>query len=104
RRHALVLCCVPTTELSPDSPTRRSSDLIVYKQLGKWESRDFIAAAKYLAQKPYVDDNNMAIMGTSYGAYMTTYCMLAHPGVFKRSEEHTPELQSRFDTGSRLLL
>lgn len=56
---------------------------IVYRQLGKWESHDFVEAAHYLATLPYVDARNIAIMGTSYGGYSTTYTLLTHPGVFK---------------------
>jgi dipeptidyl-peptidase-4 len=56
---------------------------IVYKQLGKWESHDYVETAKYMAQKPWVDAENMAIRGHSYGGYMTTYTMFTHPGVFK---------------------
>lgn len=56
---------------------------VVYKQLGKWESNDFVEAAHYLATQPYVDGANMAIMGTSYGGFSTVYTLLTHPGVFK---------------------
>ncbi len=56
---------------------------IVYKHLGKWESHDFVETADYLKQLPYVDGDNMAIMGTSYGGYITLYTMTVHPGVFK---------------------
>jgi dipeptidyl-peptidase-4 len=62
----------------------------VYKQLGKWESNDFVETAKYLSTLPYVDKDNMAIMGTSYGGYSTTYTMLAHPGVFKVGIANSP--------------
>src|SRR5882757_2268466 len=40
---------------------------VVYGQLGKWESHDFVETAHYLATLPYVDSANMAIMGGSYG-------------------------------------
>lgn len=56
---------------------------VVYKQLGKWESHDFVETAHYLAKLPYVDGSEIAIMGTSYGGYSTTYTMVTHPGVFK---------------------
>lgn len=56
---------------------------IVYKQLGKWESHDFVETARYMAEKSWVDSTRMAIRGHSYGGYMTTYTMLTHPGVFK---------------------
>lgn len=63
---------------------------IVYKQLGKWESNDFVETAQYLAKRPYVDGSKMAIMGTSYGGYSTTYTMLTHPGVFKVGIANSP--------------
>ncbi len=56
---------------------------IVYDQLGKWESHDFVETAHYLSKLSYVDSSNMAIMGTSYGGYSTVFTMLTHPGVFK---------------------
>lgn len=55
---------------------------VVYKQLGKWESNDLAETAQYLAQKPWIDGDNMAIRGHSYGGYITTYTMFTHPGVF----------------------
>jgi dipeptidyl-peptidase-4 len=63
---------------------------VVYKQLGKWESNDFVETAKYLATLPYVDAQNMAIMGGSYGGYSTTYTLLTHPGVFKVGIANSP--------------
>jgi len=56
---------------------------VVHRQLGKWESNDFAEAAKYLASEPWVDGNNMAIRGHSYGGYTSAFTMLTHPGVFK---------------------
>ncbi len=63
---------------------------IVYRQLGKWESNDFVETAHYLATLPYVDAGRMAIMGTSYGGYSTTYTMVTHPGVFKIGIANSP--------------
>lgn len=63
---------------------------IVYKQLGKWESNDFVETAHYLATLPYVDASRIAIMGTSYGGYITTYTLLTHPGVFKVGIANSP--------------
>lgn len=60
----------------------REFEKIVYKQLGKWESHDFVATAKYMAEKPWIDGENMAIRGHSYGGYMTAYTLTTHPGVF----------------------
>jgi dipeptidyl-peptidase-4 len=63
---------------------------IVYRQLGKWESNDFAEAAHYLGTLSYVDSSRMAIMGTSYGGYSTTYTLLTHPGVFKAGIANSP--------------
>src|SRR5262249_55227646 len=51
---------------------------------------DFVEAAHYLATLPYVDGANIAIMGTSYGGYGTTYTLLTHPGVFKAGIANSP--------------
>ncbi len=56
---------------------------IVYKQLGKYEARDFAEAARYLDKQPYVDSTRTAIMGTSYGGYSTVYTMEMYPEVFE---------------------
>ncbi|PKP44434.1 MAG: S9 family peptidase, partial [Bacteroidetes bacterium HGW-Bacteroidetes-12] len=40
---------------------------ITYKQLGKYEIEDQIAAAKYLATLPYIDGSRIGIFGWSYG-------------------------------------
>lgn len=43
----------------------------VYKQLGKYETQDQLAAAGYFASLPYIDSNRMACFGWSYGGYMS---------------------------------
>ena len=58
---------------------------VVYENLGKWESNDFVETAKFLGSQPWVDEENMAIRGHSYGGYMASYTVLNHPGVFKVS-------------------
>ncbi len=63
---------------------------IVYDHLGYWESHDFVETAHYLATLPYVNPDEMAIMGTSYGGYSTVYTMLTHPGVFKVGIANSP--------------
>lgn len=56
---------------------------VVHRQLGKMESYDFAETATYMASLPWVDGDNMAIRGHSYGGYTSSYTMLTHPGVFK---------------------
>lgn len=63
---------------------------IVYGQLGKWESHDFVEAAQYLSGLPYVDAGHLGIMGESYGGYSTTFTLLTHPGVFKAGIANSP--------------
>lgn len=58
---------------------------IVYRNLGEWESKDFVETANYLASLPWVDGKRMSIRGHSYGGYMSSYTMLNHPDVFKVS-------------------
>lgn len=56
---------------------------MTYKQLGKYETEDQIAAAKYLAGQPYVDGSRLGIFGWSYGGYMSSLCILKGADVFK---------------------
>ncbi len=43
----------------------------VYRQLGKYETEDQLAGAKWFASQPYVDATRTACFGWSYGGYMT---------------------------------
>jgi dipeptidyl-peptidase 4 len=54
-----------------------------YKQLGKLESDDQIAAAKSLGKLPYVDKDRIGIWGWSYGGFMSSTCILKGNDVFK---------------------
>jgi dipeptidyl-peptidase 4 len=62
----------------------------VYKQLGKYESSDFVSTARYVGSMPFADSTKMAIMGGSYGGYSTTFTLLTHPGVFKVGIANSP--------------
>ena len=48
---------------------------VVYQKLGKYESIDQIAAAKYMASLPYVDAEHIGIWGWSYGGYEALMAM-----------------------------
>ncbi|MCX2744502.1 alpha/beta fold hydrolase [Mangrovivirga sp. M17] len=59
---------------------------IVYEDLGNYESKDFVSTVKYLSEiHDWIDGENMAIRGHSYGGYMSSMTMLRHPGIFKVS-------------------
>ena len=55
---------------------------VVYKQLGKYEAKDFVETARFLKTKPYVDGSRIGIMGTSYGGYSTMITMELYPDIF----------------------
>lgn len=46
---------------------------LMHRNLGKWEMYDYITAAKWLKDKPWVANDKLLITGHSYGGYMT--CM-----------------------------
>lgn len=56
---------------------------MTYKQLGKYETEDQIAAAKWLADQSYVDGSRIGIWGWSYGGYMSSLCLFKGADVFK---------------------
>jgi dipeptidyl-peptidase-4 len=55
---------------------------LMYMNLGQIELEDHVAAAKYIGQRPYVDENRVGIFGHSYGGYMTCIALLKAPDVF----------------------
>ncbi len=56
---------------------------MTYQQLGKYETIDQIEAAKWLAKKPYIDEDRIGIWGWSYGGYMSSLCLFKGNDVFK---------------------
>jgi dipeptidyl-peptidase-4 len=67
-----------------------------YAQLGKLETEDQIAVARYLKTLPYVDPNRVGIWGWSYGGYMTALCMTLGADVFKAGISVSPVTNWRF--------
>ena len=54
-----------------------------YKQLGRYEVIDQIAAAKYLGSLPYIDAKRIGVFGWSYGGFMASSLMTRGGNVFK---------------------
>lgn len=52
-------------------------------QLGKLETEDQIAAARYLGSQFWADPNRIGIWGWSFGGYLSTSCILKGADVFK---------------------
>ena len=69
---------------------------MTYEQLGKYESDDQVEAARYLGNLPYVDKNNIAIWGWSYGGFMSALCMEKGADVFKAGISVAPVTNWRF--------
>ncbi|NML20426.1 prolyl oligopeptidase family serine peptidase [Pseudoflavitalea sp. G-6-1-2] len=47
----------------------------IYRQLGKYEIEDFMAAGRWLKSQPWADANKLAMTGGSFGGYMTCMAM-----------------------------
>lgn len=45
---------------------------MTYRELGKYETEDMIATARYLSKLSYVDSTRIGIFGWSYGGYMSS--------------------------------
>ncbi|HAH22518.1 MAG TPA: S9 family peptidase [Prolixibacteraceae bacterium] len=69
---------------------------MTYEQLGKYESDDQVEAARYLGTLSYVDKDNIAIWGWSYGGFMSALCMEKGANVFKAGISVAPVTNWRF--------
>ena len=67
-----------------------------YKELGKLETEDQIAANKYLASLDYIDQNKIGIWGWSYGGYMSSLCLLKGNEIFNFAIAVAPVTNWRF--------
>lgn len=56
---------------------------LVYMDLGRWEAKDQIEAARYLAGLPYVDSSRIGIWGWSYGGYLTALTLMKGGDLFR---------------------
>ena len=63
---------------------------ITYKELGKIESDDQIAVAKWLGTQRWCDKNRIGIHGSSYGGFMTLLCMTKGADYFKTGISVSP--------------
>ena len=69
---------------------------VTYKELGKYEVEDQIAAAKELAKRPYIDASRIGIWGWSYGGFMSSNCILKGNDVFNMAIAVAPVTNWRF--------
>jgi dipeptidyl-peptidase-4 len=69
---------------------------MTYKELGKYEVEDQIAAAKKLSELPYIDETKTGIWGWSYGGFMSSNCILKGNDVFEMAIAVAPVTSWRF--------
>ena len=69
---------------------------ITYANLGKLETEDQIAGAKYLGTQNYIDKNRIGIWGHSYGGYMTLLALTKGNGTFRAGIAVAPVTNWRF--------
>jgi dipeptidyl-peptidase 4 len=69
---------------------------VTQKELGKYEVEDQIAAAKKLAELPYINKNKIGIWGWSYGGFMSTNFILKGNDIFSMAIAIAPVTSWRF--------
>jgi dipeptidyl-peptidase-4 len=69
---------------------------MTYMQLGKYETIDQVEAAKYLGTLPFIDASRIGIWGWSFGAYISSSCMVKGNGVFKAAIAVAPVTNWRY--------
>ena len=67
-----------------------------YLNLVKYETEDQIAAAKKLAERSYIDKNNIGIWGWSFGGHMSTNALLKGSDIFTTAIAVAPVTSWRF--------
>ncbi len=67
-----------------------------YGQLGRYETEDQIAAARYLCGLSWVDASRIGIYGWSYGGFMALNCILKGADVFKLAVAVAPVTSWRY--------
>jgi dipeptidyl-peptidase-4 len=67
-----------------------------YANLGKLETEDQIAGAKYLGSLPFIDKSRIGIWGWSYGGYMSSLALMKGNDVFKAAIAVAPVTTWRY--------
>jgi dipeptidyl-peptidase-4 len=69
---------------------------MTYKELGKYETIDYIETAKYLGSLDYVDKDRIAIFGWSYGGFMASNCITQGADYFNTAIAVAPVTSWRY--------
>lgn len=74
----------------------RAYETAVYMHLGKYETEDQVAGARYMSSLPYVDGNRIGIYGWSYGGYETLMAMSTGGGIYRAGVAIAPVTDWRY--------
>lgn len=66
------------------------------KELGKYETIDYIEVAKYMGSLPYVDNSKIAIFGWSYGGFMASNALFQGADYFSTAIAVAPVTNWRY--------
>jgi dipeptidyl-peptidase-4 len=69
---------------------------VTYMHLGRYESRDQIAAARYFGGTAYVDPSRIGLWGWSYGGYLASRTLFLGGDVFRAAIAVAPVTDWRF--------
>ncbi|MCL1850238.1 MAG: S9 family peptidase [Bacteroidetes bacterium] len=69
---------------------------VIYKQMGKYESDDQIAFAKYLKTLPYVNPDRIGIWGWSFGGYLSALSLFKGEDAFAMAIAVAPVTNWRY--------
>lgn len=67
-----------------------------YKQLGKLEAEDQIAAGRWISRQSWADSERIGIWGWSFGGYVTALCLTKGDGIFKAGISVAPVTNWKF--------
>ena len=69
---------------------------LTYLNLGKYETMDYIEAAKYFGAQSYVNKSRIVVFGWSYGGFMASNCITKGADYFKTAVAVAPVTNWRF--------
>lgn len=69
---------------------------MTYLQLGKYETIDYMEAARYFGNQPYVDSKRIGVFGWSYGGFMASNCITKGADLFKTAVAVAPVTNWRY--------
>jgi len=82
-RSETALDCIVGMIDNRGTPNRgKAFEAATYLQLGTVDLEDQVAGVRVIADRPYIDESRIGIVGHSYGGYMAALAMVKYPDVF----------------------